>query len=153
MKKPHGSETEVLPLESCSFKVLADLAASPWKWFLYIETVATHYTKQLQHKYSIIFLQHTLTSFVCAIAPVFASVLHRHLDCDPRSIHLARSFVCTTIGCMCQHTAGWRSIFPRCLALLSSISSSSLQAHEVRNGGGAYSAYRDDEFVDETRRQ
>ncbi len=28
-----------------------------------------------------------------------------------------------------------------------------MQAHEVRNGGGAYSAYRDDEFVDETRRQ
>ena len=55
----HGSETEVLPLESCSFKVLADLAASPsCKWFLYIETVATH-SKQLQHKYS------TYFDFVC----------------------------------------------------------------------------------------
>lgn len=49
------------------------------------------------------------------LTPVFAKFCHlkaalsRHLDCDPRSIHL------------------------------------------VRNGGGTYSAFRDDEFVDNTR--
>lgn len=49
------------------------------------------------------------------LTPEFAKFCHlkvalsRHLDCDPRSIHL------------------------------------------VRNGGGTYSAFRDDEFVDNTR--
>lgn len=98
LKRRNPWQTEVLPLESCSFKVLADLAASPWKWLLYNETVATHFPPNSCNTH----IPATYFDVVCAIAPVFASLLHRHLDCDPRSIHLARSFVCTTVGCKKQ---------------------------------------------------